>query len=326
MPLRKSSRKAERVVRKVLADGTVREYRYPPAKPKAHAQPAPDTIAALSTSWRLSPEWAALADITQRHYSVYLRDLERLADTPIIEVRRRDILALRDAVAVARGNGAATAFLRTASAAFRWAVDRGWIDASPCYQVKAIKGGHLPAWTEEQIETALVRLPEYLRRAVLLAVYTGQRRGDLCRLLWSAWDGDVLRLRQQKTGAELVIPLHPALREEMARWRRGATSTHILTTRRGRPWIPTHLSQDLGRALVLAGLPAGLNVHGLRKAAAARLADAGCTIHEIAAITGHASLAMVQLYTRSADQKRLAGAAITRLQQHRDNRSKTGAK
>jgi integrase len=53
-------------------------------------------------------------------------------------------------------------------------------------------------------------------------------------------------------------------------------------------------------------------VHGLRKLAAAALADAGCTAHEIAAVTGHRSLAMVSLYTASADQERLAEAAIVR--------------
>jgi integrase len=62
------------------------------------------------------------------------------------------------------------------------------------------------------------------------------------------------------------------------------------------------------------GLSDELNVHGLRKLAAAELADAGCSVHEIASITGHRSLSMVQLYTRTADQERLAGAAIVRLQ------------
>jgi hypothetical protein len=50
--------------------------------------------------------------------------------------------------------------------------------------------------------------------------------------------------------------------------------------------------------------------HGLRKAAARRLAEAGCTMHEIAAITGHASLSEVQRYRRAADQARLARAAM----------------
>jgi integrase len=65
--------------------------------------------------------------------------------------------------------------------------------------------------------------------------------------------------------------------------------------------------------LVRIGLSNDMNVHGLRKLAAAELANAGCSVHEIAAITGHQSLSMIQLYTKSADQERLASAAIVRL-------------
>jgi integrase len=51
----------------------------------------------------------------------------------------------------------------------------------------------------------------------------------------------------------------------------------------------------------------------LRKAAARRLAQAGCTEHEIAAITGHASLTEVQRYTNGANQKRLSVTAIAKI-------------
>ena len=47
--------------------------------------------------------------------------------------------------------------------------------------------------------------------------------------------------------------------------------------------------------------------HGLRKAALTRLADAGCTTHELAAISGHKTLSEV------ADQARLARAAMERI-------------
>ena len=62
-----------------------------------------------------------------------------------------------------------------------------------------------------------------------------------------------------------------------------------------------------------AGMPAGCSAHGLRKTACRRLAEAGCTVHEIAAISGHASIAEVQRYTKAADQARLASAAMARL-------------
>jgi len=43
-----------------------------------------------------------------------------------------------------------------------------------------------------------------------------------------------------------------------------------------------------------------------------RLADAGCTAHEIAAISGHRTLKEVEHYTRAVDQARLARAAMER--------------
>jgi integrase len=67
---------------------------------------------------------------------------------------------------------------------------------------------------------------------------------------------------------------------------------------------------------------AGVTFHGLRKTAASRLAEAGCSTHEIAAITGHKTLAMVELYTRGADQKRRATAAIFRLENAEKKRAK----
>jgi integrase len=53
--------------------------------------------------------------------------------------------------------------------------------------------------------------------------------------------------------------------------------------------------------------------HGLRKAASVRLAEAGCTPHEIAAITGHASLKEIVRYRQTADRKRLARSAMEKV-------------
>jgi integrase len=58
-------------------------------------------------------------------------------------------------------------------------------------------------------------------------------------------------------------------------------------------------------------------MHGLRKAAVRRLAEAGCSANEIAAITGHASLEEVARYTRAAEQRKLARSAMDRLVRER---------
>ncbi len=76
----------------------------------------------------------------------------------------------------------------------------------------------------------------------------------------------------------------------------------------------------ISKAIQEAGLPARCKAHGLRKAAARRLAEAGCSASEIAAITGHKTLAEVERYTRAADQERLARQAIQRQSENKSGK------
>jgi len=309
--LHRSSQKAERVVRKRLADGTVKEYRYPAHAPKAQRYGA-DSIGALIMAYKCSPEWVRLADATQKTMLVYIRELERLGTISAASITRRDMLEIRDAIASTRGHGAATGFVRAASVVWGWAVDREWIEHSPMERVKTLPNSALPTWTPEDAATAIRRLPEHLRRAVVLAFHTGQRRGDLVRLTWGDYDGATIRLRQQKTGKALVLPVSAELRAEIDAWPR--TAVTILTDQNGNSWQPQRLTERLRHALGKICLPDHLGIHGLRKLRATMLAQAGCSPHEIAAWTGHKTLAMVAHYTEAVDQERLASAAVTRLQ------------
>ena len=309
-----SSPVSDKVVRRRLADGTIKEYRYPKGgKHPPAPRYAPDSLDALLAAFRRSPELAARAQATRRTYAIYLRELDAIGAVRAADLRRRELLELRDAIAKARGNGAATGFQRVASALFAWAVDRGWLEHNPLARARVLPGGHLPAWTESDAATALAGLDEPYRRVVVLGMHTGQRRGDLIALIWGAYDGRTIQLRQRKTGAALVIPCHPELRAELDLWRENRRAAVILTSPQGRPWTAAHLTREMSKRLRALGLPE-ITVHGLRKLAAARLAEAGCSAPEIAAITGHRSLSMVQLYTASADQRRLAEAAMERLE------------
>jgi integrase len=57
----------------------------------------------------------------------------------------------------------------------------------------------------------------------------------------------------------------------------------------------------------------GFSAHGLRKAGCRRLAEAGCTAHEIAAWSGHRTLSEVAHYTRAVDQAAMARAAMIKV-------------
>jgi len=78
----------------------------------------------------------------------------------------------------------------------------------------------------------------------------------------------------------------------------------------GRPFTANGFGNKFRDWCVAAGVPG--RAHGLRKAAATRLADNGATPHEIMAITGHKTRKEVERYTRAANQRKLAKAAVGR--------------
>ena len=124
-------------------------------------------------------------------------------------------------------------------------------------------------------------------------------------------------MTQLKTGAKLWIPIHPNLRAVLDTWPR--KHVMILTTTWGKPFSSAGYGNWMSEAIRGAGLPKRCVLHGLRKAAARRLAEAGCTEKEVASITGHKTLKEVERYTRAASRRRLAHTAVTRLTEHLEN-------
>jgi integrase len=94
----------------------------------------------------------------------------------------------------------------------------------------------------------------------------------------------------------------------------------IINTGYGKPFTVDGFSQWLRSAISAAGLPLDCQPHGLRKAAGRRLAEAGCSAHEIMAVLGHKTLSEAERYTREADQARLAREAMMKLEGRRANR------
>lgn len=311
MPWSTRHKAKPKIVRKRLADGTIKVYAYDRVR-KGQDPRQPDSLAMLIEAYQDSPEWKRLAAGTQDRYVRYLRPLAPLTQHPARDLTRKLVTTIRNRIVGTDKPAAANAFVRATSALYAWGMDNEWVDSNPTFRIKPLPGGHLPAWTADVTIHALEVLPEHLRRLVLMALYTGQRRGDLCRVAWSNYDGTRIRLTQGKTKVSLVIPVHPVLKAAMDGWERRATT--ILVNARGRPWKPGTASHGMKLAIDRLGLPEGWNIHGLRKLAASNLAEAGCSAMEIAAITGHKTLQMVSFYTKGADQERMATAAIVRLQ------------
>ncbi len=120
-----------------------------------------------------------------------------------------------------------------------------------------------------------------------------------------------LRVKQSKTGAELVIPLHPDLRGVLKGLPKDQEA--FLTTQYGGPFRDAASFGNQFREWCAAAGLKGRSPHGLRKSASIRLVEAGCTTKQVQAITGHASLREVERYTKAAEQEKLARQAIARL-------------
>jgi len=277
--------------------------------------------ALLDRYWK-STEFANLAPSTR---IVYRREIiklvrdEGIGHRPVAGMRREHVRKILEK----RRDRPAAAFnaLKKLRLLLNLAIDLEWRTDNPAIRMTTPKMGAFHTWTDEEIATYEARWPvgSRARTAFALLLYTGQRGSDVRTMTWGRVRGTRIEVVQQKTGAELVIPIHARLAEALAAWRaasREATSspmTSIIATEAGNPFSEKGFGQWMADRIDDAALPDRCVTHGLRKAAARRLAEAGCTNKEIMAITGHRSLKVVESYVMAADQEKLARAAIGKL-------------
>lgn len=273
------------------------------------AQPAPGSMKELILAYLASPDFIRLAPSSQRQTRGILEAFgAEHGHAPYTTFKRSHldvILAKKSATP-----GAANNMLKKLRVVIKFALARGMLDRDPTAGVRRFAEGEYHTWTEAEIETFETRwsLGTMQRTAFALHIYTGQRRADVCRMQWSDIERDLIHVVQGKTGARLAIPIHQNLRRALT-----------ATPKRGLFIIATQFSLQrsekayggyMADAIDAAKLPTRCVLHGLRKAAARRLAEAGCTVHQIMAITGHKTLEEVARYTRAAEQEGLARSAI----------------
>ena len=253
-------------------------------------RPVQGKLFTLIAEFRASSEYSSLSDATKRAYTAYLRLIEKeFGDMPIEALSdpevRGEFKCWRDSMAETprKADYAWTTLTRVLSVAH----DRGRIPVNPCQ-----RGGRLydadraeKLWTEDSIARLLAVASPGVTMAALLALWTGQRQGDLLRLPWSAYDGKYIRLRQSKTGRRVVIPVSKHLKTVLD----GADriSSQILTNAHGRPSTPDGFRTSWGKACIKARLAEDLHFHDLRGSAVVRLALAEATVPQIATFTGH---------------------------------------
>ncbi|KQY66800.1 hypothetical protein ASD25_14795 [Brevundimonas sp. Root1423] len=274
----------------------------------------PGSVNALAVAFYGSAEWAQLRDTTKTTYrGIIERFRVKHGDKSVATIEAHHIRGMLDAKAATPA--AANNLLKVLRALMRFAVERNWRSDDPSRAVKPLRnqtdGFH--TWSEEDIAAFHARWPLGTRErlAVDLLLYTAQRSGDVRVMGRQNVKGGVIRVRQEKTREQIEIPVHPALQRSLDAATLGQLT--FVVTGGGEPFTAKGFGNWISAAAKTAGLPAGASAHGLRKAAARRLAEAGCTAHEIMAVTGHRTLKEVERYTQAAARKGLAESAMARI-------------
>lgn len=210
----------------------------------------------------------------------------------------------------------------TLSRLMTFAIDRGHITVNPC-----TGGGRLydadradKIWEADDLRAFLEIASVPLQRALMLALWTGQRQGDLLRLTWAAYDGKAIRLKQSKGKARVPVPVGGPIKdmlEAMLAERKNAKepkAVTILTNTKGQPWTGDGFRASWEKAYKKAKID-DLHFHDLRGTAVTRLALSGCTVPEIASITGHGLKTVQEILDKHylGGRLELAEAAIKKL-------------
>lgn len=269
------------------------------------------TLAHLIDTYLTSADYAGLGDRTKVLYRQALDHLrEHFGELMCEDVTRSFVYSLRDTYAE-KHQGKGNTLIAVLRLLYNFGIRRDMVKHNPCDQVAPLKsgGGHRP-WTEAEIQSFLESASRTWRLALLIGMYTGQRRELIVALNWSQWDGECLHFPPHKGGNAVTVPAAPALKTalEEARQEDGP----IIRNSYGEPYKLPAFSVGFRAQCEKAGLR-GVTYHGLRYTAATLLADAGATDEEIMSVTGHKTKAMVTKYAGKATREKRASNAIRKM-------------
>ncbi|MEM6849445.1 MAG: tyrosine-type recombinase/integrase [Pseudomonadota bacterium] len=269
------------------------------------------TLNWLVQRYRSSPEWKKLAPRTKSDYSRLLEIVCNAHGEKSFKgfTRARITLHVRDGLGL--GPRQADYAVAALSIVFTWAHERELVTVNPCKGVKKLwspktaKGYR--AWTDDEIGRFWDAADDRERMIAALAYYLALRPQDVAALTWFQLEGGA-SVRTKKRGKMLKSEIHPHLAEMLAQWPR--TAGTIIAKSNGTPFDREGLSQIIGRATRRIGDLSGCTLHGLRSTALTRGSEMGATDHQLMALSTHSNVETLRRYTRDADKKALASAAV----------------
>lgn len=254
--------------------------------------------------YRESLQWKRLAKKSKADYGRILnRLIERFGDDRVAQMTSEVVEAMRDSMATTPWTANYT--LRVLSVLMSFCLTRQQFGLTDNFAMRILKFGsregvkpRRQVWSDEEesrwLNQARITDP-MLEVAYALSVFTGQRLGDVLRMTEADYDGEKIRVRPHKTERfriELWIHVHKDLKlvldEALAeRHALGRIGWPLVPRGNGQVWPERQFADRWDAISELVGLKGQLQRRDLRRTAVTRLAEAGCGIPEICAITGH---------------------------------------
>lgn len=286
-------------------------------RPKPAGNAVQGSLGWLWLMYRQSSAWSSLKAPTRKQRdNIMAHVLDTASSEPLSSIDRKAILAgidRRGATPFQAKN-----FLSTMRGLFVWALSMDLVRSEPTYglKVKKPRTSGFPVWSEDDITQYENRWPLGTRERVMLDVfaYTGLRRGDAAVVGKQHVRNGVISIQTEKTGMWVHLPILPILQRTLDA---GPLGDLVFIARQdGASFSKEGLGNAFRDACRAAGI-VGKSAHGLRKAAATRLADNGATESQLEAIFGWSGGQMAALYTRAANRRKGAESAMSKLDEKR---------
>ncbi len=263
------------------------------------------TLGWLITQYRQSGAWASLAHSTRGQRESFLKSIEEAYGREPIEALTKGTI-VRSMDKRRDKPEAANLLLKTLRSLFAWAVDADLTKLDPTQGVNKIvvrTAGHAP-WTADDIARFRAHWPIGSRERLAFEIManTGLRRGDAAKLGRQHVRDGLISIAAGKTGSPVFVPVTGELQSALDAAPK--TGLAYITGANGQPMTPAALGMWFLKACRAAGV--AKSAHGLRKADAVAVAEAGASEHELMARFGWSSQQMASLYTKAASRKRLA--------------------
>jgi integrase len=270
---------------------------------------APGTLGLLICNYRGSPAFQDLAPQTRFDYQKVLDYLRPIAGTALTSFDRPLVVRIRDKAAESKGRRFGNYVKAVLSLLFRWGLERGFFAGNPAAGIKDIRRqrgapeANRP-WSDQERDVVLPAMPDHMRPALALMMFTGLGPKDALALPRNFVKGGEIATTRSKTGGPVFWPMPRPLTAVLVD-APPHTAITLCANSKGRPWTMNGFRASWAKVRIRlekdGRIGAGLTLYGLRHTVAVILRECGFDERTIADALGQKTIEMARHYAKGAD-------------------------